>query len=1091
MPFGAITFCGLSVRDVRASLGWNDQAGSLSVSLVLDPANGDTVANPPIGTPAYFQLGAFRFGGLLQRFRQTNDPSGFPVYEATVTDPRELLRNAEVILSSYSGNTGGVANLFNVYGYYESTLGFGGSQVNEAGMPWRLALAGVLALANGAGGAFGGPLTYEGVSYGLDLSELPPVPDHYRIGPGNVNLLEAISLVCEESGVDYFVELVGLTVRVRTVSRALQPPEGTIIALANTNFGNVLRSEAGLESASGLVNSTFLVGAEVRELHQTDSLASFWGYDLAGNAIVGSPAVVGLANGVAVACEAMALNAQGVADIVGSVSYPCTTLEMRLAMASYEAWEAYVSRYRPDIWLALTGNVKEEDVIVGALQPSDDEPDAEAELAAEGAAVFSEMHLRRQRLFDFVRNYATDFYGKRFLASAPFVATRVDPDTLEATHSWEPTDSAWEPEGTAPLGLPADLEDLFSDPSGQFYAFVRVNADAADLSRGGEVVVAGDQAFVRAQVEPRLVFAPGPCVLLTLPTAVHDLAVDPQGDLDVVAAVLQRDPDELDQVLPELPVGYRVYPAARYPEAAALPMKSNTLCYGPWYAQGAPGKVRYEQDPSYAPWNFGSMELMNAAALARVSAAITSQTRAETGVLELVGMPLGSLGDALTSGGPQVTSVQISFGERGVTTAYSFQTFTPRFGQFARSNAERLKRASLAAVELRRKARALARDRVGAANVADAAFRGFGANLALRFRKQSPHSVLVARVRSLADGTPACEPATVTVNEAVPMLQAQDSSTWPATAAASLSALIRPFTTRTGNNGRMGAFATPSGAGKAATATTLNPFPAGNDVAVLSWGQACSGWKSLRKGTSDASDTRAFALRGPVVLTGWGQDLTGNWVPGETAGAPASGYARRADLWPTGPIDLRWDSHRGVWTGGHLLTGRIVGSGSGMALAPGGSGWMDVWDDTGSVGWQLPVFDLGGRGVSGVNSDVIAGYSPYTNRWHVLSCPSEWAVPASGCSCAASGSGGGSTFGLTTSRALVTSLSCSGGTIASGTTTFYWSMGLLTQVGSGTFSPSGVTGNYTVVTAAACSGTSLSVTTSQLVYVQGLLSGVL
>lgn len=150
-----------------------------------------------------------------------------------------------------------------------------------------------------------------------------------------------------------------------------------------------------------------------------------------------------------------------------------------------------------------------------------------------------------------------------------------------------------------------------------------------------------------------------------------------------------------------------------------------------------------------------------------------------------------------------------------------------------------------------------------------------------------------------------------------------------------------------------------------------------------------------------ASDTkilmnqRFFALRGPMMLHGWGYDTDGYPVPnqadqpkefdnsgrpirfiltssgtndytkdgkflpgpGETLGdIIGSGYVKengewvrkptrffhlnwgeRSDLWPIGPIDLRWDRERKVWTGGEGGCGEIdppyiVASGNNNAI---------------------------------------------------------------------------------------------------------------------------------------------------------------
>ena len=82
------------------------------------------------------------------------------------------------------------------------------------------------------------------------------------------------------------------------------------------------------------------------------------------------------------------------------------------------------------------------------------------------------------------------------------------------------------------------------------------------------------------------------------------------------------------------------------------------------------------------------------------------------------------------------------------------------------------------------------------------------------------------------------------------------------------------------------------------------------------------------------SSVRPACFRGPLILSGWGYDVDGLPVPIERGGIDVNGnpvddnienpdsrnfhyytpIERR--LWKTGPVDLRWDYDRKVWTGG-------------------------------------------------------------------------------------------------------------------------------------------------------------------------------
>jgi len=68
----------------------------------------------------------------------------------------------------------------------------------------------------------------------------------------------------------------------------------------------------------------------------------------------------------------------------------------------------------------------------------------------------------------------------------------------------------------------------------------------------------------------------------------------------------------------------------------------------------------------------------------------------------------------------------------------------------------------------------------------------------------------------------------------------------------------------------------------------------------------------------EVENIRAVGFRAPMVLSGWGFDTNGNPVPADTGDGSqfASGAFSNPALWKTGPVDLRWDDERKVWTGG-------------------------------------------------------------------------------------------------------------------------------------------------------------------------------
>ena len=76
---------------------------------------------------------------------------------------------------------------------------------------------------------------------------------------------------------------------------------------------------------------------------------------------------------------------------------------------------------------------------------------------------------------------------------------------------------------------------------------------------------------------------------------------------------------------------------------------------------------------------------------------------------------------------------------------------------------------------------------------------------------------------------------------------------------------------------------------------------------------------------------KTTGLRGPIILGGFGTDLADRPVP--AAGASGMDVFRILDeaphdrsQWKHGPVDLKWDYERKVWSGGpHIVAGVVVG----------------------------------------------------------------------------------------------------------------------------------------------------------------------
>jgi hypothetical protein len=998
------TFLGGLVRSFSSSLGLGlGSPSQLNLQLVDDPVQGLFVQLPKVGTPLSFQFYGFTFRGLLQKAETGRGTEGNPVYSVVLSDPREILEGTQVITGGYSGSVGNVPNLLNPYGYWES-VGYGVSGANDSGMTWRQVAVAIRAMVNAPRPvAYGGPLVFANQTYGLDLDDMPIPPEYYRVGGGvSSSLLEIIDQVCKDCGCDFFVELVGFTIKIRAVSRFRQPPLGTLSALANSNWGSsLIRSTVGLEMRNELT-SAFLVGGEVHTMWSSIAIRNFWGYDPAGNPILSTP-YVEMFNDAAgkplqqINTEIVNLNASPVADILGNVRYLCTTLEMRMAQVNYESWALYLRRHRP-IMADIIGVSSPFLNMGGANQApvranfvNDEWKEV---LLAVNNAVQGDIHAKCMRMYEFVRGYADEFMGRKYLVGLPFILVQTDSETRRVTTSYEVADAGYFDETAAPLGLSPLNEDMLRNPDGRFRAFVAYsNLAGVDFSRISPqgAVLENNTLYLEVQVDPRMVSAPEPCVVVSLSGPVVEQSPDNVGNLDIVAAVLQMNPQQAQKRLQQAPIPIKVSAAVRHPTVACIPLKSNTSFYGPWFASGAPGKVRMEQDPSLTPWNYGGHALMNLAGQARVLQAITNMQVSETGTMELVGPPTTSLGNLLEAGGPNITSIDVQCGTQGVTTSYRFQTFTPRFGVLSKAFIERMRQNSLANMELRRAMRLALKEQVRQNIALGNAARGarvWMERQAKARKRETPHDCLLSHGFWDSDTQAYRQNTfTATFEECVSLCNATNTELFKNTAIMSLDGLFRPFSAG-GYQGSMPRLQNQLINGVIPGVAQLNPWKQANDIEVYTWGESYRGLHAFRRGATPTS-ARVFGLRAPVVLVGWGFGLDGKCIPGSGDGTTFDhDHTYRQDKWKAGPLDPLWDDMRGVWTCHGTLKGRIYHD-----VPPQGSGLMVVraggaYDGDNTNYTSLTVWNWFGTAVN-APTKVIVSYIPTDNKWYIVAadCP--------------------------------------------------------------------------------------------------------
>ena len=313
----------------------------------------------------------------------------------------------------------------------------------------------------------------------------------------------------------------------------------------------------------------------------------------------------------------------------------------------------------------------------------------------------------------------------------------------------------------------------------------------------------------------------------------------------------------------------------------------------------------------------------------------------------------------------QITNIQVTVNGSAITTQYQISSFTPVFGRFSKDNAERVKQIGQQRLEFGRKIRAaLAKQAKLASGQRKAAIQQF-ANMLNQSDADTGASWLLTGKRFATNRNHI-------VNNTIQGASQFDD--YDNSAGMSMDGLVRPVQkngggvdlpqevsspTPTTNSNKNFTWATPPPLNEyqpiVVSTNYLDPLATPNSTLTSDsrsntpdqghdFGDVFRGLKSDFDGNTGLiniqeineqggdgyaqTDYRYLAMRGPVMLNAWGYDMAGKPVPnsnGDSAGSWDSDYQNKTDqfadnwltdnkLWPTAPIDLRYDRQRGVWT---------------------------------------------------------------------------------------------------------------------------------------------------------------------------------
>lgn len=666
--------------------------------------------------------------------------------------------------------------------------------------------------------------------------------------------------------------------------------------------------------------------------------------------------------------------------------------------------------------------------------------------------------------YAYLSKLVNEYYGKKFLVKLPSDACgiRVRDEPLAIRTNYEIADGGWT-DADSVIGLVASGDDLpiFENTTdGKLECFVHLSAmsGALDLSRfskGNYLYNSGNyDAYVKARVDELVFMNPSgltdPRAVISLDDVVFpfDIFVS-QFDIIWTQPPIGSPPGtKATSKQVQLPAGqtrtyarnwydtfaynggnlfnaqagddlmkYPFSPFPISPDAVALPLKNNRVCYGPWYAQkqsewGPSGKTEYVRDPNLAPWNFGGTARMNIAGNIEAMSRVMQHSVSEVAGVTIPGSPVVRLGDALIIDGPSVTNIDISVDPRGgITTTYQMRTFTPNYGAFTKSKIDEMSRVGRNSTKLQRLiVQAKHEEFAGRKTVPYAGSTAF--TKADRYNRSSSHNFIFASNQTMylpsgemttsgvwmpdsggafytweemADSgvvgisgdifSTSCVITSMVntdLRKALPEMRGDDNLEYLKRAGCEPLGIFRPFSTLSGElslmatmpihtvvEGSGGAFCADgsyvdttesigryglpplySGFSPPICATTLNPFLArgvsnrgyvlatgynyGHDIDHVIRGSGFPDDLSiLNFNDYDEMDWyRSMGLRAPIVVVGWGYDIEGKPVPNarvDQSGNAMTNYfeqhwLRKPDKWKAGPLDIRWDQQRGMWT---------------------------------------------------------------------------------------------------------------------------------------------------------------------------------
>jgi len=946
------------IESLSSGAGYGADGGSCQISLVFENDGPlrpyDLDRNfPELGTAVGIKWGEFEFGGILQRFTHKRSLDGYK-YDVIIESPGKWLDGVQIITEGFQGTTfpaithnhpqtgdflpsnkfntennyiftndvNNIWNPFAVLENYQYGGNFGNSDINSAGFPAKSLLSLIEEISRGEH-PFGGKAVFGESEYEVDLSELIPiVPEFFRVKGPHQSLNSIIQECCEISIHDYIVFVKpkrgsisnGIiekpVIKIKVVDKREPPNPDTIKIIVNQyeREKKLVSADFGKEFSDTVTQKLVIGGPASR--HVMSSPYNFypvWGKTagIRPQYIIGNRTV---------SAGGMDMFASVQVSLNSGAMYNATVLEVRCAMSSFETWILYKA-LMGDSLLAKFSKIRIDDYAINGLINRSITSEQLFNTDKEAKQVYgpyyqgSNPYDEIQKIYNAVKTVGDQFYGKRFFVPLPFEPGGIDNnikfinEDQQYITSWKLADSAW-------VDNKPFSDVSFYDGDGRLKAVSSwIIGNQFDYSGLGSEYAFGMGGIASVvNVEKDIYWQNlGSIALPYCIVEVKDVlnfdqyTTDKLGAGHLLKLIRGIDVDSSSLInfgSDDGSSGYGIAPAKQAPTFISIPQESNRYTWGPWWRYSSKkGKAEIESDTSLTPETFGSSSVLNSVGYAYAFVSGANVAGNESGYVEVAEVPVYNLAERFAVSGPYVSNIDINYGIDGVRTTYKFNTWTPQFGKLAKYNADRISRINKSTIRfLQEQRERFIKPPLPQKTVMDIMKSKFIPSLA------GAPSRIMGRIVQGQNGAKMVTVAPSHNQTAMVVTAAPGNDDYGCTP----EQIFTPAKIEKPNDN---------------DPNTLNPyfaFAKTDFVSVAGEGQNTN--DNFQENADKFTAVKTIALRGPLLVSGWGYDTSGNPVPAkegnETQFHENTGTDRT--LWKTGPVDLQWDDNRKMWVAGGL-----------------------------------------------------------------------------------------------------------------------------------------------------------------------------